>query len=269
MTIRTAKISSLSSPSHHTTSTLTGRNRAFEIALTLSLCLHVMLFFSTRLLKPHRFHNLNENLVEVKLVRKKPESAVRPRQKAKPAVKPRLKQKRKLKRKKKSAAVKKHKVVTKTSSLARRPSRPKKKTPPEDNHLNDIKKRLARQREEAKLNAIRQRLHNNLSPAARARQASLTQTYNRTLTAWIMRNWHLPEYLLNSGLEATISLTITASGTLLTQKEERLSGNSIFDHAMRQAIADANPFPPFPEELTIPQEEFVINFNPRNISKEN
>jgi TonB family protein len=84
-----------------------------------------------------------------------------------------------------------------------------------------------------------------------------------------MRNWHLPEHLLNSGLEATICLTIAASGTLLSQTEEQLSGNTIFDHAMRQAINNANPFPPFPAELTIPQEEFVITFNPNNITKEN
>jgi len=268
MTTR-AKTSSLPAPSHTLGAAFTNRNRAFEIALMLSLCLHVMLFFSPRLLKSRRIPNLNENLVEINLVKNISKPATQPKKKAHPNAKPILKQKRKLKSKKKSAPVKKPKNVVKKSSLARRRSRPRKKTPPQNNHLNDIKKRLARQREETKLNAIRQRLHNDLSPAARARQASLTQTYNRTLTAWIMRNWHLPEYLLNSGLEATISLTITASGTLLTQKEERLSGNSIFDHAMRQAIADANPFPPFPQELTIPQEEFVINFNPKNISKEN
>ena len=80
-----------------------------------------------------------------------------------------------------------------------------------------------------------------------------------------MRNWHLPEHLLNSGLEATISLTIDASGKLLKQSEEQLSDSPIFNHAMRQAVVNASPFPPFPAGLNIPQEEFVVTFNPNNL----
>ncbi len=243
-------------------------NRAFKIALGLSLIVH------TLLLLPGLFNNTsrralpNENLVEVRLLDK----TQKPRPEFKPPVKhrkPTLKHKRKLKNKKKSVPKKKSRKVAKESTLARRRTVPKKKKPAADNKLNEIKKRLARQQEEEKLNQIRQRLRRSTSPEAKARQSRLIQAYNQTLTAWIMRNWHLPEYLLNSGLEATISLTISASGALLNLREEQLSGNAIFDNAMRQAINNANPFPPFPAELTIPQEEFVITFNPNKIIKEN
>jgi len=248
---------------------INGPNRTFKIALGLSLILHALLFMPTLLSKPRKKALPSENLVEVKLATNKPIPKTAPKKEPRKTNKPILKQKRRLKTKKKTAPKKKSRDIAKESTLARRRSKPKKKAPTASNKLDEIKKRLARQQEEEKLNQIRQRHRSNASPAAQARQNSLTQTYNRTLTAWIMRNWHLPEHLLNSGLEATISLTIAASGALLSQTEEELSGNTIFDHAMRQAISNANPFPPFPTELTIPQEEFVITFNPNNIIKEN
>lgn len=254
--------------SQHIARRINGTNRTFKIALALSFILHALLLMPSLLSKPSKRPLPSENLVEVKFVTNKQTPKTSPKKKIKKTSKPILKHKRKLKTKKKPAPQKKPRDTVKESTLARRRSKPKKKTPAASNKLDEIKKRLARQQEEEKLNEIRQRLRSNASPAAKARQNSLTQTYNRTLTAWIMRNWHLPEHLLNSGLEATISLTITASGTLLNQTEEQLSGNTIFDHAMRQAISNANPFPPFPAELTIPQEEFVITFNPNNINKE-
>ena len=245
------------------------RNRTFRIALALSVGLHVILFLPANLFKAHRRPTLNENLVEIKLIPNQKKSHTKSEKQTRTTSKPILKQKRKLKTKKKHIPKKKPREVVKKSSLARRRTLVKKKKPSSSDKLDEIKKRLVRQHEEKQLDSIRRRLRESISPAARAREAILTQVYNQTLTAWIMHNWHLPEHLLNSGLEATISLTIAASGKLLAQNEESLSGNLIFDRAMRQAIAHANPFPPFPAELTIPQEEFVITFNPNNIRKEN
>ncbi|MEA3332499.1 MAG: energy transducer TonB [Pseudomonadota bacterium] len=198
------------------------------------------------------------------MVSPKPIPRRQPKPSAPPA-KPKFKQKIKTKINKKPASLKKQKSVVKESPLARSRSVPKKKPAPTSNKITEIKKRLARQREEQKLNYIRQRLRQAASPAAQAQQASLTKVYQTKLAAWLMRNWHLPEHLLNSGLDATISLTIDKSGTLLNQSEEKVSNNPIFDHAMRQAVINATPFPPFPAELNIPQEEFIINFNPNNL----
>ncbi len=248
---------------------LNHRDRAFRIALALSVGVHVILFLPANLFKTHRRPTLNENLVEIKLIPNQKKSPAKKEKPARTTSKPVLKPKRKLKTKKKHIPKKKPREVVKKSSLARRRTLVKKKKPSSSEKLDEIKKRLARQHEEKQLDSIRRRLRESSSPAARTQQAGLTQVYNQTLTTWIMRNWNLPEHLLNSGLEATISLTIAASGKLLAQNEESLSGNPIFDRAMRQAIAHANPFPPFPAELTIPQEEFVITFNPNNIRKEN
>ncbi len=204
--------------------------------------------------------------MEVKLVT--PQKTLRkPAKTSQPPAKPDFKRKIKTKINKKPAVLKKQKVIPKESPLARRKSIPKKKTALTDNKLTEIKERLARQQEEKRLDDIRQRLRQESSPAAKALQASLTQTYQMQLKAWLMRNWHLPEHLLNSGLVSTISLTIDASGNLLIQSEEKLSDNPIFDNAMRLAVTNAIPFPPFPAKLNIPQEEFVITFDPNNIKQ--
>ena len=238
-----------------------GKERTLKLALCLSFVLHILILVPFPQFKSRPLLETG-NLMEVKLVT--PEPMPRHQPKSSPA-KPSFKRKVKTKINKKPATLKKQKTVTKESPLARRRSVPKKKPVPTSNKLNEIKKRFAREREEQKLNDIRQRLRQESSPAARAQQASLTQAYQMQLKAWLMRNWHLPEHLLNSGLKATISLTIDASGKLLKQSEEQLSDNPIFNHAMRQAVVNASPFPPFPAELNIPQEEFVVTFDPKTL----
>ncbi len=239
------------------------KERALKLALCLSLTLHILMLLPLPMLKLRPTLETN-NLMEIKLIAQEPLPHNQPKPSSPPA-KPSFKRKVKTKISKKPAVLKKQKTVIKDSLLARQRSVPKKKPAPASDKISEIKKRLARQREEQKLNDIRQRLRQEFSPASRARQASLTQAYQNQLKAWLMRSWHLPEHLLNSGLVSTISLTIDASGKLLIKSEEKLSGNPIFDHAMRQAVINASPFPPFPVELNIPQEEFVITFDPNNL----
>ena len=242
-----------------------GKERAWRLALCLSFILHILILIPFPQFRP-RPSLESGNRIEVRLVTPKPISHNRPKPQP-PQAKPSFKRKVKTKINKQPATLKKPKTIAKKSPLARRRSVPEKKLSPTSDKLTEIKKRLARQNEEQKLNDIRQRLRQDSSPAARAQQASLTQAYQMQLKAWLMRNWHLPEHLLNSGLEATISLTIDASGKLLKQSEEQLSDNQIFNHAMRQAVINASPFPPFPAKLKILQEEFVVTFNPNNLKQ--
>ncbi len=241
------------------------------LALGVSILIHILILLPLTDYNPFRFNPAGQTvkvqLLEPRAVartRKKPSRQVK-----KTVVKHRKQRKLKQKPKKKPVKTKKPKPVSKKSLLARKKSRPRKPKPQKaaDSRLAKIKKKLARQQEEEKLAAIRQRLQAESSPAAQARRNALLQEYQELLRAWLMRNWHLPEHLLNSGLEATISLTIDASGQLLSQKEEKLSGNLLFDNAMRQAVAGAQPFPPFPPDLKLPREEFVITFNPNNLKK--
>ena len=241
------------------------KERGWPLALCLSLALHIFILLPSSTLKTRPLLD-SSNLMEIKLVT--PQKMLpKPAKTSQAPSKPEFKRKTKTKLQKKPATLKKQKIIAKESPLARRKSIPKKKPAPTNSKLNKIKERLARQQDAEKLNNIRQRLRQEASPAAKALQASLTQTYQMQLKVWLMRNWHLPEHLLNSGLEATISLTIAANGSLLTQKEEELSDNLIFNHAMHQAIINASPFPAFPEELNISQEEFVITFNPNNLKQ--
>ena len=248
---------------------LDSKERALKLALCLSLTIHIIALIPIPRFKPSPDF---ANLMEVSLVA--PKTLKQHQSKPPPPVKPSFKAKIKTKIKKKPAALKKQKTVVKKSPLAEHRSIPKKNQTRASDKLAEIKKKLALEREEQKLldekrklDDIRQRHQRELSSTAMIRQAHLTQAYQTQLKAWLMRNWHLPEHLLNSGLEATISLTIDASGKLLEQNEEKLSNNRIFDHAMRQAVINANPFPPFPSELNIPREEFVITFNPNNLKQ--
>ncbi|RLB72493.1 MAG: hypothetical protein DRH03_04565 [Deltaproteobacteria bacterium] len=239
------------------------KEKNWPLALGLSFIIHLMIIVPSSTLRNRPIIDPG-NLMEVKLVAPQ-KTLTKPSKSSQPPTKPVFKRRVKTKIKKKPATLKKKTVITKESTLAKRKSIPRKKPIQASNKLDEIKKRLARQQDEQKLNNIRERLRRESSPAAQARQASLTQTYQMQLKAWLMRNWHLPEHLLNSGLEATISLTIAANGRLLAQTEEKLSDNLIFNHAMHQAVINATPFPSFPEELNIHQEEFVITFNPNNL----
>jgi protein TonB len=239
----------------------------WPLALAISLLLHFLLFFPLNHLC-RQLQPIESGLVEVSLI--KPAGKPKKPAKSKPQpVKPTKKHKTKphLKAKTKKKPLKKRRPkVVKKAPLARKKRPPRKHSPATNSQLNKIKKKLARQQEEERLAAIRKRLRNEPSvPISGAQRQNLLATYQQLLKAQLMRHWHLPEPLLKSGLEATVSLTITASGRLVSQQEEKLSGNLIFDNAMRQAIINATPFPPFPAELKLPEEEFVITFNPREL----
>lgn len=242
---------------------LDSKERALKLALCFSFILHmVMLLPTPRFKSPWKDSG---NLMEVSLVT--PKSQPHHQAKSSPPIKRNLKQKLKAKTKKQPAILKKRPTIAKKSPLAKQRSIPKKNTVQTNEKFEEIKKKLAHEREKQKLDDIRQRLKKETSSAFQVRQAHLTQAYQMQLKTWLMRNWHLPEHLLNSGLEATISLTIDASGKLLEQNEEKLSNNQIFDNAMHQAVINADPYPAFPSELNIPQEEFVITFNPNNLKR--
>ncbi|HDS15687.1 MAG TPA: hypothetical protein ENN66_03580 [Proteobacteria bacterium] len=239
-------------------------NRLWYPALGLSLVLHLILMLPLPGFKSRVFLE-PDNLFEISLIDPKPKAKPETKPKTQPAPEPDFKRKTKVNIDKSKTPPKKETKPDKESALAKKPSLPHKKTPPEADQLAPIKERLAQQREEQQLQQIRERLRREADPRNQARQMTLLNDYSAYLTAWLMRNWHLPEHLLNSGLEATISLTLDASGNLLRQKEEKLSGNPLFDSAMRQAVTRSSPFPPFPKELQLLQEEFSVNFNPKNL----
>ncbi|MBN2704859.1 MAG: TonB C-terminal domain-containing protein [Deltaproteobacteria bacterium] len=239
-------------------------NQLWYPALGLSLLLHLILLLPLPGFKSRVFLEPTD-LLEISLLDPKPESKPEAKPKTQPTPEPDFKRKTKVNIDKNPTAPKKEKKLDKESALAKKPSLPNKKTRPEADKLAPIKERLAQQREAQRLNQIRERLRRETDPKNQARQMTLLNDYSAYLTAWLMRNWHLPEHLLNSGLEASISLTLDASGNLLRQKEDKLSGNPLFDSAMRQAVTRSSPFPPFPEELQLLQEEFIVNFNPKNL----
>lgn len=247
-------------------------DRLWWLALSLSALLHLMFFLPWPAFFRLRLPT-SPPAIEVTLVRpEKPAPAPsKPAVKKKPAaaLKKKVLKKKEPKPETKPPAKKK---IDRESPLARRQSIPRKQKevvrekreqPKPDQRLTEIKERLNQEQEQRRLEEIRDRLRRENSPAARAQQAALTRSYLLQLESWLMRHWNLPEHLLNSGMEAVIILTISADGRLLAQHEEKLAADPLFNHAMRQAVLAAAPFPAFPPELKLDREEFVITFNPK------
>ena len=61
----------------------------------------------------------------------------------------------------------------------------------------------------------------------------------------------LPPTYWEEGLEAIISVKILKDGTVIVQRVEKSSGNTLFDRSAIRALAKASPLPPPPYEMEI------------------
>ncbi|NWF76310.1 MAG: cell envelope integrity protein TolA [Nitrospirae bacterium] len=79
---------------------------------------------------------------------------------------------------------------------------------------------------------------------------TLFDDYYAKITNEIRQQWIFPD----SGpknIEAIISIKILKDGTIINQKVEKSSGNTLFDRSALKAIAKANPLTPPPYEMEI------------------
>jgi TonB family protein len=91
--------------------------------------------------------------------------------------------------------------------------------------------------------------------------------YQMEVEFLIKSNWNYPAELSSrKDIEAIIVLKVKNDGTVLDTDFDKPSGNSAFDQSVLNAIEKSKPqIPPFPEGYKKRNEEFVINFNLRDI----
>jgi colicin import membrane protein len=91
--------------------------------------------------------------------------------------------------------------------------------------------------------------------------------YQMEVEFLIKSNWNYPDELANrKDIEAVVILNVKRDGTVLDTDFDKPSGNNAFDQSVLKAIEKSKPqIPPFPEGYNKRNEEFVINFNLRDI----
>jgi len=233
------------------------RQDPFHSFLILSLVIHLLFLISWPRPKSGRFQNINS--IAVQLVRQSKPSPVHKKAPAKKTI-PR---KKTTISKKKRIIVAKKPTVKKSTIKKPRPAAREKKP-----DLSKIRQKLAKEKQQKAVSRIKNRLANErpVRPAALSAAGSYQlNRYAEQLKAWITDHWQLPELLVKEKLTATIAITIDASGKLVRQQPEKMSGNQLFDDSIFKAITRSAPFPPFPPAMNKDQEEFVITFDPNDI----
>ncbi len=91
--------------------------------------------------------------------------------------------------------------------------------------------------------------------------------YQMEVEFLIKSNWNYPvELASRKDIEAIIILKVKNDGTVLDTDFDKPSGNIAFDQSVLKAIEKSKPqIPPFPEGYKKRNEEFVFNFNLRDI----
>jgi colicin import membrane protein len=91
--------------------------------------------------------------------------------------------------------------------------------------------------------------------------------YQMEVEFLIKSNWNYPDELASrKDIEAIVVLKVKRDGTVLDTDFEKPSGNNAFDQSVLKAIEKSKPqIPPLPEGYNKRNEEFVINFNLRDI----
>lgn len=81
-------------------------------------------------------------------------------------------------------------------------------------------------------------------------KGTLFDDYYAKIRREIWQQWVFPD-TGQKNLEAIISIKITKDGTIIAQKIEKSSGNSLFDRSAIKALTKASPLPPPPYEIEI------------------
>ena len=87
--------------------------------------------------------------------------------------------------------------------------------------------------------------------AAFAGKGSSAEDYSSKIMNGIHQYWSLPPGAGKKGLETIVAIRILKDGTVIVQRIEKKSGNTLFDRSALQALAKANPLPPPPYEMEI------------------
>ena len=92
------------------------------------------------------------------------------------------------------------------------------------------------------------------------------EIYRMEAEGWIKSNWAYPVAMDNEkDLEAVVVVMVKRDGAVMKTRFEKRSANTLFDESVSKAIERSDPLPPFPEGYRKSYEEFVINFNLKDL----
>jgi len=104
------------------------------------------------------------------------------------------------------------------------------------------------------------------SPQTSASMESILNKYYGIIWSKIKEEWTIPENLLKEkemvDIETIIVLIIGRDGKIQKSWFEKKSGNAVYDQSAMRAIMKAEPFPPFPRELSEKTLEIGYRFSP-------
>lgn len=87
--------------------------------------------------------------------------------------------------------------------------------------------------------------------------------YAEDLKYHVEQNWAMPDrFVGNTGLMATVALTVHRDGTIDDIWFKIRSGNRYFDDSVERAVRKSSPAPPFPETIKDPVLNIFIEFAP-------
>jgi colicin import membrane protein len=93
--------------------------------------------------------------------------------------------------------------------------------------------------------------------------------YRAETENWIKSNWSYPVAMDNAeNLETIVVLKVRRDGSILKTRFETRSRNTLFDESVLKAIERSDPLPPFPEGYRKSHEEFIINFNLKDLENQ-
>ena len=163
--------------------------------------------------------------------------------------------------KKKTSPVKKPKVSS-SQLIDRAISRIKKKVKSED-YVHDIDRVISRLESEVKGR------YGTGSKGGQPTSGIPIRIYQMEAENWIKSNWSYPVAIQNQkNLEAVVVVMVKRDGAILKTKFNKRSLSAIFDESVSKAIERSDPLPPFPEGYRKSYEEFVINFNLKEVENQ-
>ena len=163
--------------------------------------------------------------------------------------------------KKKTSPVKKPKVSS-SQLIDRAISRIKKKVKSED-YVHDIDRVISRLESEVKGR------YGTGSKGGQIASGIPIRIYQMEAENWIKSNWSYPVAIQSQkNLEAVVVVMVKRDGAILKTKFKKRSSSAIFDESVSKAIERSDPLPPFPEGYRKSYEEFVINFNLKEVENQ-
>ena len=95
------------------------------------------------------------------------------------------------------------------------------------------------------------------------------EIYRMEAEGWIKSNWAYPVAMDNAkDFEAVVVVMVKRDGAIMKTRFEKRSANALFDESVSKAIERSDPLPPFPEGYRKRYEEFVINFNLKDLESQ-